>query len=243
MSQLDNVTNRRAPIKLSGLLNKDTFKAWDYFLIIGFTSISVIISCVKGNFETLSFVGGLFGILCVIFGAKGNILNFAFGLIGSAISGYIALKTGLYAYAALFFLYNVPMQFFGFSQWRKRVLKNHVSAIKTRWMTWPQRILLLIFSSAGVVGLGFLLKQTDDPQPFMDATVTTVMVVAQFVLTFAFIEQWFMWIIVNVTSISIWAIATARGEQYAAIMMVQSFFYLINSFYGVFQWSKLAKSE
>ncbi|HZK04148.1 MAG TPA: nicotinamide riboside transporter PnuC [Bacteroidaceae bacterium] len=243
MSQLDNNKRIKESIKLSALLNRKIFKPWDYFLIIGFISLSLIISLTKGSFEPLSFTGGLFGILCVVFGAKGNILNFAFGLIGSAISGYIALKTGLYAYAALFFIYNIPMQFFGFSQWRKRVLKNQISTIKTRWMSWPQRFFLFVISAASIIGLGFLLKQTDDAQPFMDATVTTVMVVAQFVLTFAFIEQWFMWIIVNVTTISIWAIATAHGEQYAAIMMVQSFFYLLNSLYGVFQWSKLAKSE
>ena len=98
------------------------FSWWDWFLILGFMTVSVAVSVLNGNFSVLSFIAGTCSVLCVIFGVKGSVLNFLFGFLGSCIQGYMALRSGLYANAALFLLYNVPMQFVGWAQWRKRAL-------------------------------------------------------------------------------------------------------------------------
>jgi len=45
------------------------FTWWDWFLILGFITVSVIVSILKGNFSTLSFIAGTCSILCVIFGS------------------------------------------------------------------------------------------------------------------------------------------------------------------------------
>ena len=83
--------------------------------------------------------------------------------------------------------------------------------------------------------------KTDDPQPVSDALAMTVAVGAQFLLTFAFIEQWFMWIVVNGANLVMWAIAATRGVQFAPIMVVQYVFYMMNSIYGIVWWSKMSK--
>ena len=113
--------------------------------------------------------------------------------------------------------------------------------IKTRWMSWPQRVLLIVLSAAAVWGISRLLLKTDDPQPVSDALAMTVAVGAQFLLTFAFIEQWFMWIVVNGANLVMWAIAATRGVQFAPIMVVQYVFYMMNSIYGIVWWSKMSK--
>lgn len=217
------------------------FTWWDWFLILGFITVSVIVSILKGNFSTLSFIAGTCSILCVIFGVKGSVLNFLFGFAGSCIQGYIALKSGLYANAALFLLYNVPMQFVGWFQWRKRMFGGGREGIKTRWMTWPQRALLVVLCALSVWGVSRLLLMTDDPQPVSDALAMTVAVGAQFLLTFAFIEQWFMWLVVNGANLIMWSIAAARGVQFAPIMIIQYVFYTMNSIYGIVLWSRMSK--
>lgn len=226
---------------MKGKIEIPKFSWWDWFLIVGFISVSVAVSVLKGNFSVLSFIAGTCSVLCVIFGVKGSVLNFLFGFLGSCIQGYMALRSGLYANAVLFLLYNVPMQFVGWAQWRKRALGGGSEGIKTRWMSWPQRALLIILSTAAVWGISRLLLKTDDPQPVSDALAMTVAVGAQFLLTFAFIEQWFMWIVVNGANLVMWAIAATRGVQFAPIMVVQYVFYMMNSIYGIVWWSKMSK--
>ena len=217
------------------------FTWWDWFLILGFMTVSVMVSVLNGNFSVLSFIAGTCSVLCVIFGVKGSVLNFLFGFLGSCIQGYMALRSGLYANAALFLLYNVPMQFVGWAQWRKRSLDDSHAGIKTRWMNWLERLLLVVVCSISVWAISRLLMKTDDPQPVSDALAMTVAVGAQFLLTFAFIEQWFMWIVVNGANLVMWSIAAARGVQFAPIMIIQYVFYTINSIYGIVMWSRMSK--
>lgn len=218
------------------------FGWWDWFLVVGFITVSVVVSLLKGNFSSLSFIAGTFSILCVILGIKGSVWNFLFGLLGSCIQGYMAWKSGLYANAVLFLLYNVPMQFVGYLQWRKRLLGDGREGIKTHWMTWPQRALLLALSTVAVWGISRLLLKTDDPQPVSDALAMTVAIGAQFLLTFAFVEQWFMWLVVNITNLVLWSIAATRGVEFAPIMIVQYVFYFMNSVYGIVIWNKMSQT-
>ena len=63
------------------------FTWWDWFLILGFMTVSVAVSVLNGNFSVLSFIAGTCSVLCVIFGVKGSVLNFLFGFLGSCIQG------------------------------------------------------------------------------------------------------------------------------------------------------------
>lgn len=219
------------------------FTWWDWFLFIGYLAVTLSVGILKDTFSPISFTAGIFSILCIIFGCKGHSLNFLFGFIGSGIQGYMALKSGLYANAVLFLLYNVPMQFIGYANWKKRQRSSQADGIRTRWMTWPQRILLVVLSVAVVYGTSLLLGRTDDPQPVSDAMAMTAAVGAQFLLTLAFVEQWFMWLVVNGTQLVMWSIAISRGVPYAPIMVIQYSFFMANSIYGIVLWSRMSKNQ
>lgn len=220
------------------------FTLWDLFIILGFTLTSLAVSIVTGQFSALSYAGGALSILCVIFGAKGHMLNFLFGLLGSLILGFIMFRSGIYAMAAFYILYNVPMQFIGWVKWRKRRLAPEANVVKTRWMSWPQRALM--FGSTIVLILGFYLildRFTDDAQPLSDAAAVSVAIVTQFVLIFAFIEQWFLWIAMDIVMGIVWSISWKAGTPHAAIQFVLEMFYLINAVRGIFLWMKLEKNN
>lgn len=221
-----------------------SFSLWDMFIIVGFVTTSLAVSLVTGQFSWLSFIGGTFSILCVIFGAKGHMLNFVFGLLGSLILGYIMFRSGIYAMAAFYILYNVPMQAVGWAQWRKRRLNPEAKVIRTRWMSWPQRILMFCVTIAMIIGFRFVLGRfTDDAQPLSDAAAVSVAIVTQFVLVFAFIEQWFLWILMDIVMGIVWIISWKAGVQHAAIQFVLEMFYLINATRGIFLWMKLEKDN
>ena len=75
-------------------IERPRFTWWDWFLILGFMTVSVTVSLLNGNFNVLSFIAGTCSVLCVIFGVKGSVLNFLFGFLGSCIQGYMALRSG-----------------------------------------------------------------------------------------------------------------------------------------------------
>lgn len=220
------------------------FTVWDLFIILGFTLTSLAVSIVTGGFSALSFAGGALSILCVIFGAKGHMLNFVFGLLGSLILGFIMFRSGIYAMAAFYILYNVPMQFFGWAKWRKRRLAPEANVVRTRWMSWPQRILMVCSCAVLIFGFNFVLGRfTDDAQPLSDAAAVSVAIVTQFVLIFAFIEQWFLWIAMDIVMGIVWIISWKAGTPHAAIQFVLEMFYLINAVRGIFLWMKLERNN
>lgn len=219
------------------------FTFWDLFIIAGFIATSLAVSLATGQFSWLSFIGGTFSILCVIFGAKGHMLNFIFGFLGSLILGYIMFRSGIYAMSAFYILYNVPMQAVGWVQWQKRKLNPEASVVRTRWMNWPQRILMVLAAAALITGFYFILGKTDDANPLGDAAAVSVAIVTQFVLVFAFIEQWILWILMDIVMGIVWIISWKSGVQHAAIQFVLEMFYLINATRGIFLWMKLEKGN
>ena len=71
----------------------------------------------------------------------------------------------------------------------------------------------------------------------------TLNIAGQVLLSFAFMEQWFIWILVNISSISLWAVALANGtgSGNAAVMLIKYVFYLLNSLNGLRIWLNLSR--
>lgn len=221
-----------------------SFTAWDIFIVVGFISASLAVSIATNKFSGWSFAGGTLSILCVILGAKGHISNFAFGLAGSLILGYIMFRSGLYAMSAFYVLYNAPMQVIGWHQWKNRHTGHITGFVAPRRMGTGQKIIMLGSTLLLIVIVNYVLKNfTEDAQPLNDAVAVSVAIVTQFVLVKAFIEQWFLWIVMDIVMIFVWLVSWSSGVPHAAIQCILEFFYLINAIRGVFLWSKLEKGK
>lgn len=55
-------------------------------------------------------------------------------------------------------------------------------------------------------------------------------------------EQWVLWVIVNLISVTMWIIALSNGESHAALMILMWIFYLANSLNGWVTWLKLSQN-
>ena len=87
------------------------------------------------------------------------------------------------------------------------------------------------------------IDSVSKPKVLLDATVMTLNIAGQVLLSFAFMEQWFIWILVNISSISLWAVALANGtgSGNAAVMLIKYVFYLLNSLNGLRIWLNLSR--
>ena len=84
----------------------------------------------------------------------------------------------------------------------------------------------------GISSLYLYLLMTNDTQPFMDSITTVPAIIAQILMILAYKEQWYFWLIIDLASIYMWAIA---GDW---CMVAQFIFWSINCIYGLYNWKR-----
>lgn len=182
----------------------------------------------------LAMISGVAGILCVVFVGKGKISNYFFGLIFAYTYFYVAWDNKLYGEMTTTLYVYIPAQFIGYFLWKANMQKDgegeSVVAKALDLKGWLVTIASIAICSALFIAF---LKTTDGNSVTLDG-VTTVMVIAtQLLMLLRYREQWVLWIVINVLSIILWAETAPMYIMYGA--------YLLNSLYGYYNWTKLAK--
>ena len=241
-------------------MTEKTFnKYFNAFVVIGMAVVTVLVTAIKfrsaenGQWMLLiSAFGSLMGVLCTVLSANGKILTFFFGLIDVSIYGAMCLVGARYGNAALHLLYFLPMQFVGFFQWKKRGAKAD-NEVKARRLSGKQWMLYGGLFLAGLIIAYFILLAMDKTEAagvvkwlvFMDAFSMMCNLIGQFLLSTAYMDQWFFWIGVNVSTIIMWVLTLRQdpSSAYATIYIVKYSFYLLNSFNGLRIWLNLSRQQ
>ena len=209
----------------------------------------------------LAAFGSVMGVVNTVMSANGNILTFLFGFIDVLIGTIVYFDNGIMGNFALHAFYFLPMQFIGFWQWSKRGAKVHSgdegSHLKARRLTGRQWAWLAAGIVAGIVALYLILlyvdvaklsagkiESIDKPKILLDAVVMILNIAGQVLMSLAFMEQWYIWILVNISSISLWSVAVMNGagSGNAAVMLIKYIFYLLNSLNGLRIWLSLSRN-
>lgn len=243
-----------------------SLNVFESLLLLSILSLSVISFVMKGEVTVNSLiaaVAAILGVFCVVLGAKGSIANWIFGTIEAFIHIYICFCTHIYGDMLQRLVYNLPMQFVGWNKWKKRERHDGTSTIHTRYMTWAQRLLTVavVIIATGLLGVFLMyfgpwlievlqsvlpdmqfktLKMDYDTptQLWLDSFTTVMSIVTMWVSVKAFVEQWYMWLIINVAYIAMWMMS---DSEFSFMTVAKYSVYLINSFYGIYMWHKLSK--
>ena len=239
-------------------MTEKTFnKYFNAFVLIGMAVVTVLVTAIKfrdaenGQWLLLiSAIGSLTGVLSTVLSANGRILTFLFGLIDVSIYGAMCLSGARYGNAALHLLYFLPMQFVGFFQWRKRGA-DASKEVRARRLSGKQWLLYGGIFLVGLVIAYFVLAAMDKTEAagvvkwlvFMDAFSMMCNLVGQYLMSTAYMDQWFFWIGVNISTIIMWVLTLRQdpSSAYAAIYLVKYSFYLVNSFNGLRIWYNLSR--
>ena len=220
------------------------------FILIGMTVAIVLATAIRlglgdGNPVLLlvAAFGSLMGILGTVCSANGIIWNFLFGAVNVAIYAAMCFVGAKYGNALLHLLYFLPMQFVGFAQWRRRGASGK-EGVKARRLSLKGRIVAGSAFVLGSAALFILLRVTGaGSTPLTDAISVVCNIIGQLLLSTAYMEQWFFWIGVNVSSIVMWSLTLAGspGDSYALIYVIKYSFYLVNALNGLRLWLGMAK--
>ena len=238
---------------------KTSTKLFNYFIFFGMlvcVLIASIINIRNNPSETaLQIVvafGAMFGVTSTILAAQGNIMNFVVGLLGAVIETYVLWKNGVTSMFLLYLFYFIPMDFVGFFPWRKRDASVH-KAVKAQRMDgrkWLYVALGYVAVAAVAFGISYFAGQHSlgsgvPAKLVMDALTTAAYVMAIIMMTFAYMEQWYIWTLVNLSSIVLWAVnlATTPESTYTVVMLIKYVFYLLNGLNAIRIWLRLSRKE
>ncbi|MBQ0025432.1 MAG: nicotinamide mononucleotide transporter [Bacteroidales bacterium] len=220
------------------------FNFFDWFLIAGVVGMSIIMAVVNKHIDILDFIGVCTGIVNLVLCAKGNILNYAFGIIYNAIYAYTAFSTSLYADAAIYVAYYLPMQFVGWFNWKKNSNRSN-GTVNVRHLSWRMAFILLAIAAVLLPLLAKILALPviGDAQPWTDAATTAASIIAMYMMVKAIAEQWYIWLILDILQVIKWLTATISGTEHAEMWLIMFSFYTANAVYGLIQWNRIAKTE
>jgi nicotinamide mononucleotide transporter len=176
------------------------------------------------------------GVVCVVLAAKGNLWTYAFGAYNSLAYAWVAFAAGLYGEVMLNAVYYFPMQLVGWMLWRRR-MGDH--SVVMRKMGLRRSLTVAVGGAVAVAGYGFWLSGfAGQNTPYIDSLTNVLSVMAMVLMALRFREQWVLFILVNAVSAVMWGIRLGAGSAEAATMLVMWSAYLVNSLYGLWNWSR-----
>ena len=154
----------------------------------------------------LDIISSVLGLTCVFLAGRNSKYNFWVGYLYTFALALLFWNKHLYA---SLFLQPVSLCINILGHWRwthpaknEESKKNH-NDLKVTALTWPQRILVVVSVFVLAWAWGWLLERTKlgDPVPYLDACVTSLILLAQLLSALKKWDCWVAWLVVNVTQI------------------------------------------
>lgn len=180
--------------------------------------------------DPFEIAGASLGIVCVALIIRRNVWNFPFGIAMVVVYAWVFYQAKLYS-DALLQLYYIGIQVYGWSHWLRH--RDAEGTVIVETLSASHRAKWLGVIAAGTIGLGWVMAtKTDAALPWWDACTTIMSVVAQFLLSRRKIENWVLWIAVDVISIVVYW--TKDLHVTAGLYVV----FLAMAIVGLVTWSK-----
>ena len=178
--------------------------------------------------STLEIVGFISGFGGVFLTVKKNKWCFPIGIINVILSCFLFYESRLYADSLQQLVY-IPLLIVGWLNWNTNTNDEFIVE-----QLHKKEIIIYfsLFVSSGIL-LGYLLKTFSNASfPWIDSLATTASFLAQYLIAKKKIENWIVWMAVNVVYIIIYL--QKDLELYAVLYIV----YLILAIQGYYQWRK-----
>jgi nicotinamide mononucleotide transporter len=180
--------------------------------------------------DPLESAAVLFGIVSVYLSVRENIGSWPTAIVNVTLYIFVFFHARLYADMALQVVYIV-ISAYGWHEWL------HGGRGKGRLaVSRGTRRLAAVLAGIGLVAaalLGMLLaRYTNAALPYLDATTTTTSLVAQWMMARKILENWLVWVAVDVVYIGMFV--------YKSLILTAGLYavFLVLSLMGYFQWRR-----
>lgn len=150
----------------------------------------------------VEIAAALLGVANIVLLVRRSVWNYAFGLATVALYAPVFFAARLYS-DALLQLFFFALNLYGWANWRRS--QAQAGEVVVRRLGWPARGLWAAGSGAATLAWGTgMARFTDAAHPFWDGSVAVLSLVAQAMLARRLIENWPVWILVDVAAIGLY---------------------------------------
>ena len=178
-----------------------------------------------GVIEWVAAALGVINISLLIFR---SVWNYPFGIAMVALYTFIFFEKRLYAESGLQ-IFFVLAQLWGWYLWVK--VEGEDDRVPVRWLSNLGRAVWFTVTAAVSLNLGWVMHQfTNAALPYADAAIAGASVAAQILLAYRRIENWLIWIAIDVVAIALYI----NRELYPTAGLYGGF--LVLSLIGLKEW-------
>jgi nicotinamide mononucleotide transporter len=177
--------------------------------------------------------GTFFGLVYIWLSTRQSLYTWPAGIITSILYCWVFFTAKFYAGMGLQGYY-VAISIYGWWSWGKGgnssqgTEKLHVSFTSSK--LWIELFILNLFL---ITLMYYILgRYTDSPIPFWDASTTSLSIIATWMLARKKIEQWLIWIFVDLVSVGLYVY---RGLYSTVILFIV---YAVMAVIGFYKWRK-----
>lgn len=152
----------------------------------------------------LQIVGVVLGLIYLYLEYKANIWLWVVGLIMPIVHGTLYYRSGLYADFSMQ-LYYIAAGVWGLMAWSRKPKTKSESPLKIGYT--PARVWLLVGAIYAVLHAAIyllLVNFTDSTVPFWDSLSTALCIVAYWMLSRKYVEQWLVWLLVDLITVGLY---------------------------------------
>lgn len=222
---------------------KDELAGWKFWEAAWLLIACAVIMALSIYWEdtVMGIISAVTGVACVVCTGKGKLSAYIFGTVNVVLYAIISYQAKYYGEVMLNALYYFPMEFYGFYVWNKH-MNSDTHEVEKKQMNTKGRVIMAAAVVFGTIGYGYFLRRLGGALPFVDALSTVVSVVAMIVSVKMYMEQWILWIVVDVVTVAMWGIAFANGNDSIATLLMW-IVYLGNAVIMYIKWAKEAKQN
>ena len=183
----------------------------------------------------LDIVTTTLGLAYILLEYKASVWMWVVGFVMQVLGIVLYYQKGLYADCGMEFYY-LAMTVYGFIAWMRHKQKS--AELPIRHM--PKKMAFVWLGLAAVIwaAIYFLLSRfTNSTVPVLDAFTTALSIVGIWALARKYLEQWFVWIVVDVVCCVLYV---QKGIPFKAGLYG---LYVVIAIAGYFKWKQLSKQS
>lgn len=143
------------------------------------------------------------GLLYVVFTIREKVILWLFGILSSGLYVWIFYQSSLFAYAVLY-IYYVFIGIYGWYNWTRKPSGTGQQLLAIRKTPFLLRWMCILATGILVLPLFLILKKFTTPgMALADAVLTSGGMVATWMLTQKYIEQWIFWMAIDLLSMAV----------------------------------------
>lgn len=183
----------------------------------------------------LEIIATITGIASVALQAREKLIAWPFAIISVSILAYIFFYQKLYSDLGLHIIYIV-LNIYGWIVWSQK--KGNEEVTPTQILSKKGLLTSVLVTIGGTFLIGYLMSTyTDADLAFFDAFTTSGSLVAQYLLAKKYLQNWWLWIIVDLVAIPLYI--------YKGIWIIAGLFfvYLMICIWGYIRWNNKLKQN